>query len=508
MTAFLFDEDHPDLSLIFGPQCASPVINAIIDSDGANYRLLRGSLLHSRYCYDLSEVGLSQNANSETGLSTSSSSMSFQPNLDHYMTIICDLAETLFISGSSMTESELQNVLAQKNIWVVVVPGLENEHRLLVCNFLEKFGPYLGWVKVDWKNPVHYDLFVKSLFQDMFVNERGLHKLSEWPSGTEERKEEALLLAEYKSKLEPTLLDLEAFEAQAPALLTAGETDERGTLSAKRVAGAAATHRQKIGNALSQQSYRAVGNFRDFSTTSPSNGVEFVVPEAKLTQYLLNLDHEKGGPKAQFFQNTLDIVRDDWRYLADQFCQAAPISEFYRLEVTNYGVMHGAQMLITGRNERQVVVETGWKFEESGPGKFLTAYPGDETLINELKQVVGRVPLPSCSIPDRWKKIHDWADANGRSLANSTTPTPMVLEKWGTIWEGRCGFGWVFLPDARKSFAKWALKNSIGYSTNPGVHISSPLATQSIDKNFSYALGYAEVLIANGIDCRADSRLD
>ena len=100
------------------------------------------------------------------------------------------------------------------------------------------------------------------------------------------------------------------------------------------------------------------------------------------------------------------------------------------------------------------------------------------------------------------------AHSCGMQRGEKKMPTPMVLETWGTIWEGVCGFGWVFLPSARAPFAKWALKEGIGYAARPGVHISSKLRTQSVEKNFAYAVGYAEVLRANGIECRAESRLD
>ncbi|MEP1611898.1 MAG: DUF6883 domain-containing protein [Roseobacter sp.] len=322
------------------------------------------------------------------------------------------------------------------------------------------------------------------------------------------REEEEAVLSDYGSKLKTKLLGYEEFEKLAPKLLVLGEMDDRSTLSARRISGDSSSHRTKVGMALSQEKFEAAGSFRKFSATKPEDGIEFTVPEAKLTKYLLNINHPKGGGKAQFFRDTLEILDNDWRFLADQFCQAASNSEFYRLEVTEYGVMHGAHVLITGRNGRQAVVETGWKFGESGPGNFVTAYPGDESKIHTLIPVSGRVPAPDCALPERWEKIHEMAHSCGMARGDEKTPTPMVLEKWSTIWEGACGFGWVFLPNARVPFARWALKEGIGYASRPGIHISSKLSTQSIDKNFAYAQGYAEVLKANGIECRADSRLD
>jgi hypothetical protein len=509
MTAFFFDEDHPALDMVFGPQCASFIINAIENnSDMPALRLLRGSLLHTRYCYDLAEIRLSTPDANTIGISASASGQTLKPDTDHLLTIICDLAETMKASGSSLTEDELQNVLARKNIWVVVAQGLSDKHRPAIERSLSEFGPYLGWVKVDWSNPVHMDLFANSLFKDMFVDKNGLCKLSEWPEGTEDREGEEAMIQEYGSRSTPSLLDHQEFEKRAPKLLVMGQPNDRSMLSVHRISGDEPNHRTKVGESLSQENFKAVGGFRTFSTAKPDDGIEFVVPEEKLTKYLLNLDHPRGGAKAQFFQDTLEIVSGDWRYLADQFCQAARKSEFYRLNVTEYGVIHGALVRVTGRNGRQAVVETGWQFEGAGPGKFVTAYPGDESLIDTLEPVIDRVPEPSYPVPACWKKIHEIAHSCGMQRGESKTPTPMVLEEWGTVWEGKCGFGWVFLPNARAPFAKWALKSNIGYASRSGVHISSKLSTQSIEKNLAYAEGYAEVLKANGIECRAESRLD
>ena len=509
MTAFLFDEDHPELDMVFGPQCASQIIRVLEDIPGLPaFRMLRGSLLHMRYCYKLSEVTLlTQNASSSGFASTSSSSQSLEADKNHLLTIICDLAETMSASGSNLSESEIQDCLATKNIWVVVIQSLPDEYRLNLEKSLISFGPFIGWVRVDWNDPIHSDLFSGSLFSDMLIDGKGLCKLSDWEDGGEDRAEEEAILKEYGSKFEARLMNYEDFSAIAPPLLAVENPNERSMLSVKRIVGNELSHREKIGKALVHE-FVAQGDFRTFSTSKPNDDVEFLVSEAKLTKYLLNADHPKGGSKATFFRDTLDIVQDDWRYLADQFCQAAPHSEFYRLNVTGYGVMHGAHVLIIGRNGRQAVVETGWKLEATGPAQFVTAYPGDESKLDELVSFAGRVPELNCNRPERWKKIHEMAHHCGMLRGESKVPTPMVLEKWGTIWDGACGFGWVRLPDARVPFAKWAVKEGIGYASRPGVHISSKIMTQSIQKNLSYAFGYAEVLKANGIECRAESRLD
>ena len=59
MTAFLFDEDHSELNVIFDPQCASFIIKALEDIPNLPaLRILRGSMLHRRYCYELCQKAL------------------------------------------------------------------------------------------------------------------------------------------------------------------------------------------------------------------------------------------------------------------------------------------------------------------------------------------------------------------------------------------------------------------------------------------------------------------
>lgn len=508
MTAFLFDEDHPDMEMIFGPQCASKIIRRLeVTPDLAPLRLHRGGLLHARYCYQVSEITLREKKDAHSEFSTEASSQHFTPNYDHFLTIICDLAETMYASGSSMSEDELKVALAKKNIWVVVIQELPDELLTDVVEAVQTFGPFLGWVKVDWQNPVHADLFAKSLFQDMFVDAHGICKASDRLGEAADIEEEMALLNEYGSKHQPRLVDHETFSKLAPPLPKEVSPNERAMTSLKRVEGDDPGHRSKLSGALAHD-FEASGDFRTFSAKRPEDGIEFVIPEPKLTQYLLNLDHPKGAAKARFFKDSLDILANDWRYLSDQICQAAYEADFYRLEVTGYGVMHGALLLVTGRNGRKAVLETGWKLGADGPASLVTAYPGDENRLETLKAFPVRVPEPACKPPERWKRIHQYAHDFGMESGERKIPTPMVLERWGTIWEGACGFGWVFLPDARAPFARWAVKAGIGYASKPGVQIYSKLQTQSVEKNLAYAIGYAQVLKANGIDCRADSRLD
>lgn len=87
MTAFLFDEDHPEMDFMFGPQCASLIIKELESYPNIPAMLLlRGSLLHLRYCYELSEIVLADKNTSDSSISAKSSSQRLSPDTSHLLT--------------------------------------------------------------------------------------------------------------------------------------------------------------------------------------------------------------------------------------------------------------------------------------------------------------------------------------------------------------------------------------------------------------------------------------
>ncbi len=122
------------------------------------------------------------------------------------------------------------------------------------------------------------------------------------------------------------------------------------------------------------------------------------------------------------------------------------------------------------------------------------------------------------------KALHTKAHAAGMESANACIPTPMrVVERinslddnspiktdYGIINEGMCGFGWVEIRPSRGGLATYLKKNGIGrYSEYERAWmISSPLQTQSYERNMAYASAYSKVLQERGINSYANGRLD
>jgi hypothetical protein len=101
----------------------------------------------------------------------------------------------------------------------------------------------------------------------------------------------------------------------------------------------------------------------------------------------------------------------------------------------------------------------------------------------------------------------------GRDAARDCRPKPMVVTNDRGDWldyvdDGICGFGWVNVPGTT-SFGKWLKKNGRArpdYPTGLSIWISD--YGQSYERKAAHAGAMAAYLQANGIACRARSRLD
>jgi|SRR5579859_5276855 len=101
-----------------------------------------------------------------------------------------------------------------------------------------------------------------------------------------------------------------------------------------------------------------------------------VAPDHKFTDYLLNLGHPLGGPKARFFLS-IGWGLDRWRELQAFFLAELPFVEgrFSRENEFNGAADYLAIIQIPRENGEMVPVGTYWQVHPEHPTKFLTAYP-------------------------------------------------------------------------------------------------------------------------------------
>jgi len=116
-----------------------------------------------------------------------------------------------------------------------------------------------------------------------------------------------------------------------------------------------------------------------------------------------------------------------------------------------------------------------------------------------------------------YEKLYQVANARGLKASIEVKTSPVSLSDGNIMPDGLCGFAWVLLPDGRKGFARWIIKNELGNTRGGGgVWISSKVdrkslptaSSQSMDRNEAYAVAFSKVLKANGVDSFTESSLD
>lgn len=100
-----------------------------------------------------------------------------------------------------------------------------------------------------------------------------------------------------------------------------------------------------------------------------------VVPESKITEYLLSLSHPKGRSKAQFFIQ-FGFTPDDWQQLADALLQHAADNAVASTEDTPFGTKYIVDGGLRTPDGRTPMIRAVW-FLEYGQKvpRLATAHP-------------------------------------------------------------------------------------------------------------------------------------
>lgn len=104
------------------------------------------------------------------------------------------------------------------------------------------------------------------------------------------------------------------------------------------------------------------------------NAEDVVVPEAKITHYLLAETHPTGRGKAQFFVS-LGFRAESWRTLAAALRQHAQDCELAAVETTSFGRRYVVEGPIKSPDGRNPNLRSVWFVEGEGePPRLVTAY--------------------------------------------------------------------------------------------------------------------------------------
>jgi hypothetical protein len=100
-----------------------------------------------------------------------------------------------------------------------------------------------------------------------------------------------------------------------------------------------------------------------------------IVPQAKITKYLLSLSHEDGRSKARFFIG-FGFSNADWELLAQALLNHAEENEVSKIEASPFGTRYVIEGIISAPDGRTPLIRTVWFIEEGEyVPKFATAYP-------------------------------------------------------------------------------------------------------------------------------------
>ncbi len=510
MHFYLFDDQHPELKdrTWLGPT-AQRVVAVLERLDPVpTTRLIWGSVITHDGVYRLADLQIGGSSANNGG----GGSFSYQPDQELYKTVVCDLAETLTAPPSTAFQDQLLGCLARGSVWAVGSSTTTDDQALRVDAELRCFEPYLGMVRPDLGNPLHRRLMVDVMYhKDIVLGPGGiLYRLQSWlPPEDQEGAEH--LAREFGSSKPPVGIESDDFDAALPPLVFPNTLSQRGALTVQRLAKKAApSHRERLARAiLDRCEAKGVSVPLAFSTAKAEGVREFELNERKFLDYLLNRSHPKGASKAKFFIDELGIEPTDWRFLADQIERSVVTAPLYRVNPTEWGFSHGALVLVTGRNNKTAVLETGWTVTSGGSARFVTAYPYDGAMQQPLAAIEPFIVKSDLSGDERWAAIYDRAAREAHRAAGEVVPTPVVFEGFGTEWEGIAGFGWVHLPSARDAMAKWLLKMGLGQrSAERGVKIWPGAETRSWERKRAWARAFAAVLEANGVKCSAGDRSD
>lgn len=100
-----------------------------------------------------------------------------------------------------------------------------------------------------------------------------------------------------------------------------------------------------------------------------------IVPERKLTHYLLNPAHPAGGSKAAFFLR-FGFTISEWQRLADALRRHAQENDVTATEETRHGTRYVADGPLIAPGGTRLNVRSAW-FTDAGADapRFVTAHP-------------------------------------------------------------------------------------------------------------------------------------
>lgn len=446
----------------------------------------------------------------------SSTSLRMEADMDLYALVLWDFVDSLsegWTSMDLMSPLETLKQFGQSRVYVIAFSGLGRSWVTDLDALLARGDWYIGAAEIDLGNPLHRravalphtltyasrDLFIVGEVYDDDSRQETVYNQGEWPFelgfrsvGVGDRFDHG--------------------ETWTGATFVQLPLSARGKLSHRRLsARARPTHFERVARALQFQRGARHGDALSSGAITFADG-DPIVERGKLVDWCLTEDPTRRGgySKARVFRSVLGITAADWRFLAAQLASGAKVAEPMDVRSTPWGVKYQTNILVKGRNGQEAPVTAAWLIEGDAPPRLTTAYVARRT----SGPAAGDPDAASLILPPdeatNWKKLYELAEAAGAQAAEEAIPTPMFISGFPPDEEGACGFAWVVIPDARRSFPRWLIKNGFARRHHPsGAHVWGEAGgSQSIERKQAYAAAFARVLRMNGVECSVGSRLD
>lgn len=483
---------------IYGGPCNEALLATLgsVDPDGTTTTLiLRGDLLLENLASKVKSVTRSENR--------SAALHGYDQSL--LATVLHDFAVGLSRGWHTFPDNLVIETIGRHSIHCLVLPTLATDLRQKIDQGLRAVPFYMGATEIDLGNPIQITGFFRYLVKDAAIHNGAIYLEEDWEGSVnavfegEEHMPNGL-------RVVPEGGLIRRFGPLPSAEISEGGQDAIRRFEAKRTF----TLQERVLAALSL--WWDNPSNTDFAFEAVA-GTPFdaTVPPPKLADFLLNPDHRDNKGRAKFFAEVLGIQRDDWRYLAAQVQDGLDSADLHQLVIKRWNGGTGASfnlpVTIIGRNGRSALVTTNWIMRPGEVPSLSTVVPGTEMASDEGP--LGAVLPPELSGDAKWSALHALASLAGEKAAAEEVPTPMVVGGYGAYAEGLCGWAEVHVPDARRDFARWLLRNGPahrGTRTGATLHFTGP--SQSVDRAYAAASAYARVLTHNGVVCKATKHLD
>ena len=420
-----------------------------------------------------------------------------------YATLVGDFSTSCLERWHTLDRDGFWDYVARCSLDATFVPSLSSGIAHAMDKELRSHPRYIGAVSPDLGNPLHVHLFVDMMFKDAFVRGGRVFVEGGFP-GTEDS---SFIGADKFSSSGLCIVPYDQFESKAPPLILPAALSPRGLITKMRMETRMALNiHQKVMKELRfSESFDDIDREFEWDLTGlPDAPEEADVQARKLTDYLLNPDHDDNKGKAKFFRDHLAITWADGSFLHGQLVDGLGNVTYENVRLDEYGVRFTANMPVTGKNGKTATIETGWIVRPGERVSFVTAFPGAKDAALEQRAAAPPLIPDNLAGDERWQALFNLAHAAGLEAMNACVPKPLVVESQ-VYMEGYCGGATIVLDDGRKSFARWLRKNGHGYSHyKSGYVISAERIGQSAESAKAYADAFARVLRRNEITCRSE----